>query len=297
MCSMPFNSLFANRRVYKCADRQTWETKLGKSLVHRSDLVFGLKVTVERLISQGSFYHGFSQNVINFAPIRKGKLSSWSSPISWMAGNPDNSCIIADQHTFADQQSASDLKNLSLDISFDFLITCLHRKIQTIQTRHLHDFNRLTKHLSTVFDWEICQEELCQKCPAFNVLWEKDQVWAPFHKGLRLKPYIGGLELISINLSKSAAFSLQTSENSFKPPQNQYKRQIQVHQYMATRGSCVHVHVHKPIVKFSVASRKCQFYAISPNTEWFQKTIHIQCIALIKLYKCNQLEKFFIFPT
>ena len=36
----------------------------------------------------------------------------------------------------------------------------------------------------------------------------------------RLKPWyrIGGFEWISINLSKSAAFSLQTSENNLKPP-------------------------------------------------------------------------------
>ena len=40
----------------------------------------------------------------------------------------------------------------------------------------------------------------------------------------------GGFEWISINLSNSAAFSLQTSENNLKPPKNQLKRQIKVKQ-------------------------------------------------------------------
>ena len=51
-----------------------------------------------------------------------------------------------------------------------------------------------------------------------NYCWQARSPW--------LKPQysIGGFEWISINLSKSAAFSLQTSENNLKPPKNQLKK-------------------------------------------------------------------------
>ena len=55
---------------------------------------------------------------------------------------------------------------------------------------------------------------------------------------------IGGFEWLSINLSKSAAFLLQT-ENNLKPPYNQIKRHIKVQWNMATRGS----HVHNSMVE------------------------------------------------
>ena len=50
-----------------------------------------------------------------------------------------------------------------------------------------------------------------------------------------------------VNLFKSAAFSLQASENIIKPPLNYFKGQVEDHQWMTTRES----YVDKPMVKFS----------------------------------------------
>ena len=54
---------------------------------------------------------------------------------------------------------------------------------------------------------------------------------------------------------KTAAFSLQTSENNLKPPYTHLKRYIEVQQWMATRGS----YVHKLLAKFLGASQKFLF--------------------------------------
>ena len=56
---------------------------------------------------------------------------------------------------------------------------------------------------------------------------------------------------------KSAAFSLQISENNLKPPQNPFKRQIKIWQWSTTRGS----YVHKPMGKFK-GIQKSIFFAI-----------------------------------
>ena len=73
---------------------------------------------------------------------------------------------------------------------------------------------------------------------------------------------------------KSAAFSLQTSENNLKPPKNNFKRQINVQQWFTTRGS----YVHKIMVTFSGASQKLvSFFAIFSFLEIVMvsdKTIH-----------------------
>ena len=73
-----------------------------------------------------------------------------------------------------------------------------------------------------------------------------------------LKPeykLIGGFEWIFSYLLKSAAFSLQMSENYLKPPKNPFKRQIKVRQWFTTRGTFVHKamlgHPKKFIVFFS----------------------------------------------
>ena len=70
------------------------------------------------------------------------------------------------------------------------------------------------------------------------------------------------------------------------------KRQIKVWQWFTTRGS----YVHKPMVKFGEASRKCYFFVCN-----FLKILTVsdktftRLLEFIKLYKQNPLEKFFIF--
>ena len=77
------------------------------------------------------------------------------------------------------------------------------------------------------------------------------------------------LNEVSSIFQKSAAFSLQTPEN-FKPPYNPFKRQINVRQWLATRGR--YVHVHKPImVKISGASQKCYIFQFSQNMDGFRQ--------------------------
>ena len=60
---------------------------------------------------------------------------------------------------------------------------------------------------------------------------------------------------------------------------------------MVTRGSFV----HKPMVKFSGASRKCTFCAIFSKYRWFQTKWFTRLVEFIKLCKQNPLENFFIF--
>ena len=95
----------------------------------------------------------------------------------------------------------------------------------------------------------------------------------------------------SINLSKSAAFSLQTWENNLKPPKNLSKRHIKVQWNMATRGS----YVHNSMVEYSGESRKYLFYAIFSENWWFQTNRFTGLLELIQLYKQNPLETFFHF--
>ena len=60
---------------------------------------------------------------------------------------------------------------------------------------------------------------------------------------------------------------------------------------MTARGS----YVHNFMVEFSGASRKCEFYAIFSENWWFQTKRFTGLLELIKIYKQNPPEKFFIF--
>ena len=104
---------------------------------------------------------------------------------------------------------------------------------------------------------------------------------------------IGRFEWIYINLSKSAAFSLQTPENNLKPPYNPFKRQIKVQQWFTTRGS----NVHNPMVEFWAASRKCYIFQLSQNKDGFRQNDSQGFLEFIKLYfyKQNPNREHFIF--
>ena len=55
---------------------------------------------------------------------------------------------------------------------------------------------------------------------------------------------LGGFAWIFISLFKSAAFSLQTSENNIKPPENFFMRQIDGQQWTITRGSYMYMYIN-----------------------------------------------------
>ena len=59
---------------------------------------------------------------------------------------------------------------------------------------------------------------------------------------------------------------------------------------MTTRGS----YVHKPVLNFSGASWKCVFMQFSQNIDGFRQEQFSRLLKLIKLYKQNPLEIFFL---
>ena len=84
-------------------------------------------------------------------------------------------------------------------------------------------------------------------CFVDNYCRRRDEIW----------PDVSTKNLSSMTaLSKSAAFSLQTSENKLKPPWNQFNRYIKVQQRMTTGRS----YVHKHMVNFLRVSRKCCWF-------------------------------------